>query len=223
MALLIILRPQRNRKRLLLELSALATVALLSLTPWAAELVKMIMMSGPTEDFNVLYRQRLLDISFDVIKMNPWFGSHDFTSLPIMQQLIQGEGIIDVVNSYLQVALAYGLVGLTLFCGVFFASVRFALVVNKSKYSRIERNPLLPTILACLGAILLTISSVSGIANVPIMYWVVAGLCVAHGRLAQEQAVAKNTLATRTDRPSVEQEVYGLRARTKMQPVRVKR
>lgn len=61
-----------------------------------------------------------------MIQRNPLFGSFDFRNTPEMQSMIQGEGIIDIVNTYINLALRVGLVGLTLFVG-FFVSILFGL------------------------------------------------------------------------------------------------
>lgn len=61
------------------------------------------------------YRMRLLDVSSDVINSNLFFGSPYFLEDPRMQVLHLGEGIIDIVNTYLEFALQYGLPSMLLF------------------------------------------------------------------------------------------------------------
>ncbi len=58
-------------------------------------------------------RQQLAETSWRLIQQNPWFGN-PFVLLQ-MEELRTGDGIIDLVNGYVQVALFYGLVGLALF------------------------------------------------------------------------------------------------------------
>lgn len=64
------------------------------------------------ESFNILYRQELLEASVALLKQSPWLGVGDF--LTPLAYLKQGEGIIDLVNTYLVVALNVGLIGLGL-------------------------------------------------------------------------------------------------------------
>lgn len=66
------------------------------------------------------YRAELFRTSIEQIAQRPLFGSANFLELESFQALRQGEGIIDLVNSYLQVALYFGLVGLFLFVGAHF-------------------------------------------------------------------------------------------------------
>ena len=63
------------------------------------------------------YRADLLRTSFGQIAERPLFGAADIYELERFQHLLQGEGIIDLVNAYLQIALFYGLSGLALFVG----------------------------------------------------------------------------------------------------------
>ena len=70
------------------------------------------------------YRLRLLEGGVSVIGQHPWLGSGDYLQTPEMEELRQGQGIIDLVNYYLAVALEYGLIGLLLFLGIFFSIMR---------------------------------------------------------------------------------------------------
>lgn len=65
------------------------------------------------------YRQELLWTSVDYIAKYPFFGDRHFLTSGVFDHLLQGQGIIDITNLYLQVALTFGLIGLTLFSGVF--------------------------------------------------------------------------------------------------------
>jgi O-antigen ligase len=66
------------------------------------------------------YRQQLLTISIAHILENPLFGDLNFAADPKFAPLVQGQGIIDITNYYLQIGLQYGLVGLILFMTVVF-------------------------------------------------------------------------------------------------------
>lgn len=86
----------------------------------------MLPYIGTLEKDNITYRERLLDNSLIVIERNLWFGSFDFRKTPEMQSMVQGQGIIDIVNTYLNLALRFGVVGLALFVA-FFASALLSL------------------------------------------------------------------------------------------------
>ena len=63
------------------------------------------------------YRAELLRTSLVQIADRPLFGSADFLETQRFAHLVQGQGIIDLVNAYLQITLYYGLVGLGLYVG----------------------------------------------------------------------------------------------------------
>jgi hypothetical protein len=60
------------------------------------------------DDFNFNYRVRLFDESVDVILSNFLLGTEHFMAVLAGRGLVQGEGIVDIVNTYLQIGLAYG-------------------------------------------------------------------------------------------------------------------
>ncbi len=83
---------------------------------WAAILVTTFFIFGG--DFlreNFEYRVRLVEVGSEVIKTQPIFGNPDVRDDPRMQVLHLGEGIIDIVNTYLNFALTYGLPAMILF------------------------------------------------------------------------------------------------------------
>jgi O-antigen ligase len=83
-------------------------------SPLGNKISSVIPFLGGTVDTDTLnYRQRLLDRSWELIKAKPIFG--DQLALQKMQDLRQGQGIIDVVNAYVGVALFYGFTGLAFF------------------------------------------------------------------------------------------------------------
>lgn len=87
--------------------------ALLIMSPFGDAIIDSLPFIGSIDSENVTYRQQLATMSWNLIQKNPFFG--DPLVLRDMEQLRQGQGIIDIVNSYASVALFNGLVGLTLF------------------------------------------------------------------------------------------------------------
>jgi O-antigen ligase len=110
-------RPGRSFGVFLLVFALVGGAALIS--PAGDKIIDMIPWIGKTDSENVVYRQRLLEVSLIVLMESPWFGSTEFAHHPLMQTLIQGQGIIDMVNTYLGIAMATGVVGFSLFTGAF--------------------------------------------------------------------------------------------------------
>lgn len=61
------------------------------------------------------YRARLFSTAIEVIPENLWWGTRTFRDHPKMQTMIQGQGIVDMVNGYIAIAIEYGIVALGLF------------------------------------------------------------------------------------------------------------
>jgi O-Antigen ligase len=91
--------------------------AVLSLTPLAGRIINIMpFLGGKTDIGSFVYRQRLLDRSWEIIENHLLLG--DPSALLEMQDLRQGEGIIDLVNMYIQVLLNDGFIGLSLLLGI---------------------------------------------------------------------------------------------------------
>ncbi|HJV94927.1 MAG TPA: O-antigen ligase family protein [Albitalea sp.] len=163
---------------------ALPIGAVVLVSPLGDKIIDLLPFVGTVDDFNVTYRQRLLEVSLSVMMTNPLLGSFDYLSAPAMQEMIQGEGIIDMVNSYLSIALSYGLVGLTLFCSVFLAAAWGVWRGLRSLAPEDELYHLGRALVGALVGTLITIATVSSILIIPTVYWVVAGLCVGFANLA---------------------------------------
>lgn len=129
------------------------------------------------------YRVKVFEVSMRVIMQNPLFGTRDANTIDQLEELRQGQGIIDIVNSYVAVALQNGLIGLSLFVG-FFASAIHAIFkrIRRLQDSDCEAMDLGRCLLAALTCILVSIYTVSSILIVPIVYYLMAGLAVAYAR-----------------------------------------
>lgn len=175
------------RKGTALILSSILVVSLLSLVPSGKAIIDLLPLIGSTEKENINYRERLIDNALILIERNPWFGSIDYLNSPELEAMRQGQGIIDVVNTYISISLAYGLVGLALFVGFFFSALWGIRMAMRSFRDPDEATARLGRALfATLIGIMVIIFTVSSITIIPIIYWSVAGLAVAYAQLAKE-------------------------------------
>ena len=146
------------------------------------------------------YRERLWELGWRVIMQNPLFGSTDYLETPEMKSLIQGQGIVDIVNSYIQVALDKGLVGLFLFCGILLSSAFAAWrAMRLTLKSRPALSDLARAFFAAMMGVLVVIGTTSSIAQVPIFYWMLAGLSVGARRLAATPQEATSPALAKAD------------------------
>ncbi len=167
-----------------LGLLGVIVLPVLLATSAGEKIVAYLPFFGSIDSLAITYRQRLLEISVQVILQNPFFGAFDYIYSSAMQELKQGEGIIDLVNTYLSVGLGSGLIGLALFLG-FFAAV--AIGIFNGMRTLADRNGELyllgQTLFTTLLGILVIIATVSSITIIPVIYWSMAGLGVGYTRM----------------------------------------
>lgn len=168
----------------------LLVVMLLAMaTPFGEKIIDHLPFVGAVDNENVVYRERLLANASIVIMRNPYFGTFDFFMAPEMEELRSGgdDGIIDLVNSYLTIALRSGVIGLVLFVGFFFtiilSTLRAVRLVSKWHPNLYLLGRVL---LAVLLGILVMIYTVSSITHIPIIYWIFGGLCICYVRLVSQ-------------------------------------
>jgi hypothetical protein len=88
--------------------------ALILVSPLGGRIQRVLpFMGGTVDSQNITYREQLFDRASEVIKQSPWLG--DPTALLKMQDLRQGQGIIDMLNGYVTIVLGNGFIGLGLF------------------------------------------------------------------------------------------------------------
>ena len=72
-------------------------------------------MSAVDEIGTFAYRQQLLAATLETVRESPMWGNIYFLESQYLQPLYQGEGIIDIVNRYAEIALRYGLIVVSFF------------------------------------------------------------------------------------------------------------
>jgi O-antigen ligase len=172
---------QAAKRLILLGLASVLALGLLSIIPGGNKLIDLLPYIGTTEKENITYRERLLENALIVIQRNPVLGSVDFMETPEMKSMIQGQGIIDLVNTYLIVALNSGLIGLAIFVG-FFMSIALGIYRSLRTFPDKDDESLRlgRALLATLAGVLITITTLSNILAIPVIYWSLAGVGVAY-------------------------------------------
>lgn len=178
-------------RRLMLAVTlGVAGLLFLSQLPGGRILVDALPFIGTIEQGNVEYRANLVTAALPVIERNLLLGSNDFLDAPELQVAIQGEGIIDVVNSYLGVILYSGFTGLVFFVGSFaFAGLLTRNAQKVAKRLGGSLSVLGRSLLAILISTALVIYTVSSIGAIPIVYWSLIGLSVAYTALVRAEKI----------------------------------
>ncbi|HEY7974880.1 MAG TPA: O-antigen ligase family protein [Ktedonobacterales bacterium] len=156
-------------------IAGVAAVALL-MSPLGPRIEKVVpFLGGQVDNFNILYREVLAERSLDMIRLHPYLGDQD--AYAKLQDLRQGVGVIDFVNTYADVAVFYGLIGLGLFVGLplsgMFKDFR---VVRKTRRSEPDLSLLGASLSACMVGTLVMIYTSSFIFGYAVLFYVLAGL-----------------------------------------------
>jgi O-Antigen ligase len=154
-----------------------------ALSPLADELFGLLPFVGNIEPQNAEFRQRFLEASLLVISQNPWFGSESFVYASEFETL-RNESFLDTLNVFITVALRSGLVGLFFFAGAFALAGAAVAVRLARAHGIVEDDRLLGrALVSVLGGIVLILNTISAITIIPLVYWLVIGLCAAYGSL----------------------------------------
>ena len=184
--------------KVLLLIGLAGTVVAIS--PYGDRIADVLPFVGTVDARNVEYRQRLITVTWIVMQENLWFGDRFATQG--MEEMINGQGIVDLVNAYAATALMYGLVGLAIYCAAQLAALVMAFKsVRQMKSVDASHRTLAATLLACMIATVffeLTSGSMW-------MQYVIIGLIVAHARLCdaaagRARAHGQTPVRLRTDR-----------------------
>jgi hypothetical protein len=176
---------QRGFFRLFKAAMVVAAVgAVLALSPLGDKVVSVLPFMGGTVDSGaLLYRQRLTQRAWELIEASPVFG--DQLAFTKMEYLRQGEGIIDLVNTYAMVAVFYGLLGLSLFIGFILVGLCKTYLFSRTLMSS---DPDLASLGACITACILgtlvMIASNSFEFGIEKLYYVLAGFAAAYAYLS---------------------------------------
>lgn len=170
----------------MLKLAGVLIVAAIALVLSGADdtVIDFLPWVGTVDSSTVEGRERLATVALQVVRDNLLFGRYDFGQLPALEVLRDGSGIIDIVNTYLIIALKGGITSLGLFIG-FIVVALVGVVGGLMKVSdrRDERHALGRSLLATLLGVLFVIATVSPIFLVYPIYWSLAGLAVGYGRM----------------------------------------
>ncbi len=164
--------------------AALVGAIVLSLTPFGGMIIDLLPFVGDVEENTIDYRQRLLEVGWGVVMQNPLFGSETYMETEAMQSLVQGQGIIDIVNSYLRIALDSGVVGLSLYLSaVVFSLVAAWRSIGPARAISPELSAYCQSYFAALLGISVVLATTANtIAQVQEMTWVLCGVCVGLAR-----------------------------------------
>lgn len=143
-------------------------------------------MGGTVAEGSLSYRELLAARSWELIQDHPILG--DQLALTKMNDLRQGQGIIDLVNAYVGLALFHGLVGVVLFLSfILLALSRAWRTARSSPHADNDVTLLAAGIGAAILGTLLMMADCSFILGYIPVFFTLAGLAVACSRLTPDR------------------------------------
>ena len=159
----------------------------LAVSPLGEHIASMLpFLGGKVGAGSLTYRELMAARCWQLILSHPLFG--DQLAYLHMQDLRQGQGIIDIVNTYLDVTLFYGFAGITLFLGFILAGLRKAWGARTEWRQRDPDAALIASsIVACIVGTLFMLLDCSFILGYVPMFFTLAGLSTAVACLARSE------------------------------------
>jgi O-antigen ligase len=125
-----------------------AVLAVISASPYGRRIAAALpFLGGKLDTSTIDYRGRLWDRGWSIIQQHPLLG--DQFAVAKMQDLRQGQGIIDFVNGYVSQLLATGFIGLSLFLSVVIPALFKVLSASRAINSVDQRFGALGLSLVC--------------------------------------------------------------------------
>ena len=159
--------------------SAAAVAVCILASPLGERFVRVLpFLGGKVDEQTIIYRQRLLSRGWQIIQQNPWFGSQE--ALLKMEDLRQGEGIIDLMNGYIAVLLGNGFVGLFVFLCIIFIGLMKSWNASRSVVNVDQDLHFLgASLISCiLGSLLMM--AVGG--SNELMIWILVALAIGYAQ-----------------------------------------
>lgn len=174
-------------KIILWGLAGIASLPVISLTPIGSKFIDLLPFIGTERSDTVDYRKQLIENAWIVFKRNPFLGSTTYLDTPEMESMRQGQGIIDLVNTFVQMGLEYGIVGVLLFLTIFLSLLlRCYLIIKRIPQTEMDLVRMGRALFAILASILVMITTVSSIDYVPVFYWALIGIVAAYLQVAEK-------------------------------------
>jgi hypothetical protein len=149
--------------------------------PSGDKIIDLLPFIGTVEAANVSYRTQLIEAATQVFWQHPVFGSLHFITNPALEVMRQGQGIIDIVNTYLGVALAYGAVGVALFVAPSAYALVMCIVTSRRLATADREGEALGRALgAAMLGFMVALGAMSYYFTIPIMHWLLLSLSIAY-------------------------------------------
>jgi len=198
------------------KLFAIATVSLIAISfagtssnPAIRDIFELLPFTGSHHDGTIDYRRALLDNAIAVMKDNILLGTPSYLNTSELEQMRQGQGIIDIVNTYVQYGLRGGIVLLGLFM-IIFSYLLLRLLLALRHVQGPVKN-LCVVLISMIVSHLVMIFTVSSISYLPYLQWILISVSAAfiHLHVTALTSVGQRPPAPRPSQPNRPQRMPG--------------
>jgi hypothetical protein len=190
------LRPRALPRLFKHAFGAVLIFIVISLSPLGARVSALLPFISRSTDsqaaISVRYRQQLAQEAWDLFVNHPFFG--DQFALLKLEDLRQGEGIIDIVNVYANVAVFYGVIGFAAFFALMLLALSQAYGTAKKV---VQEDPDLALmgfcLVSCIIGTLVMMATCSFILGYAKLYYVLAAFAAAYAHLVR--SLKRGTMA----------------------------
>ncbi len=170
-------------------------------SPIGPSVIENLPFVGAVGAETVSYRQRVAEESWRQIQEHPILGNP--LVLKNLEDLRQGQGIIDLMNTYTNVAMFYGLIGLALFMS-FFLTVTWKAygAIKASRAVAPDDSRLGASLVACMAGSLVMMATGSFGGAFAQVCWVLAGLTAGYAQFVRRQHAERSRASVSTKIPA---------------------
>jgi O-antigen ligase len=159
--LTVALAPRRSGAEFKTLVGAALIVVAIYMSPIGDRIADVLPFIGKGSQDTVDYRQQVAEVSWQLVQQHPFFGN-PFAGAQ-MESLRQGQGLIDMVNTYAGIAVFQGLVGLFLYAGFYLSSVIGAYGhLRESRFDSPDLASAGAALVGCMVATLFFLATVPG-------------------------------------------------------------
>lgn len=181
------LQPNGVKSALKILIISFPVVLAISFSPIGERVIDHLPFVGSVDDNNVEYRKKFAEAALERISENPVFGDPFY--MYHLEDLRQGQGIIDPVNTYAAIAMLYGIVGLILYIIPMLLTTYKVGKVILQRPVKIDDDlhRLGIGLFVCMIGTMLFQATCSLIGAIPVLYYMLVGMSVAILALFKEK------------------------------------
>ncbi len=175
----LLLSPNPAKKITQLVVAITVASAVILASPYGKKVIDYLPFVGTIDVGNITYREAIIERAWLIIQLNPFLGSPYFQQY--MEDFRTGVGVIDLLNVYLSIGMAYGLITLSVFLLFFIAPTIAALKASwTTKYIEPMYSSLGASLIASIVGIMVIIYTTSNYLSIPIVYIAVIAMMVGY-------------------------------------------